>query len=91
MQKREPQHIALKKNLLGYYIAIGIIIFGYILLAIGGADSFTSKTLGPIVIVFGFLLAVPIALLYRSAKPDEKTDISGKDSKSSPRSSKSGG
>ncbi len=91
MQKREPQHIGLKRNLLGYYIAIGVIIFGYILLAIGGADSFTSRTLGPVVIVIGFFLAVPIALLYRGAKRDEKPDMSGKSSKDSPRSSKSGG
>ena len=91
MQKREPQHITLKMNLLGYYIAVGVILFGYILLAIGGADSFTSRTLGPVVIVIGFLLAVPIALLYRGAKPDEKPDMSGKGSKSTPQSPKSGG
>jgi flagellar motor component MotA len=81
MQKREPQHIDLKKNLIGYYLAIAIILLGYILLAIGGANSFTSRTLGPIVIVVGFLFAVPIALLYRGMDKSQKTDSSVKSSR----------
>jgi len=50
-------------NLVLYYIAIGVIILGYVFLSIGDADSFTSLTLGPIVLVIGYLVAMPAALL----------------------------
>ncbi|MFC1541211.1 hypothetical protein ACFL50_02035 [Candidatus Latescibacterota bacterium] len=53
----------LSRNLKFYYMAIGVIILGYIFLSIGNAESFTSITLGPIVIVFGYIVAVPFALL----------------------------
>ncbi|MFC1485439.1 hypothetical protein ACFL55_00220 [Candidatus Latescibacterota bacterium] len=68
MQHRDIQKINFTKNLYGYYLAIGIIILGYVFLAIGGADSFTSRTLGPIIMVIGYLIAVPTALLYNTTK-----------------------
>ena len=46
-----------------YYAAIGVIALGYLFLSIGGADSFTSLTLGPITLVAGYLIAMPIALM----------------------------
>ena len=61
--KKKAQKEDLSKNLKLYYGAIGIIILGYIFLSIGSADSFTSITLGPIVIVLGYIVAVPFALL----------------------------
>ena len=71
MQRRKPVHIAMSKNLLGYYAAIGIIILGYIVLAIGDADSLTSRTLGPIIIVIGYLIAVPAALLFGASEENK--------------------
>ena len=53
----------LSRNIKLYYLAVGIIILGYIFLAIGDANSFTSITLGPIILVLGYVVAVPIALL----------------------------
>jgi hypothetical protein len=63
MQKKIVQKIDFSRNLLLYYIAIGIVILGYVFLSIGGAESFTSLTLGPVVLTVGYLIAVPIALL----------------------------
>ena len=63
MQKKNVKKDDLSRNLKLYYTAIGIIILGYIFLAIGNADSFTSITLGPIILVLGYIVAVPIALL----------------------------
>ena len=51
------------RNLILYYMGIGVIVLGYIFLSIGGANSFTSLTLGPVVLVVGYLFAMPIALL----------------------------
>ena len=61
--KKNAQKKDLLKNLKLYYGAIGIIILGYIFLLIGSANSFTSITLGPIIIVLGYIVAVPFALL----------------------------
>jgi hypothetical protein len=61
-------------NLKFYYAAIGVIILGYIFLAIGGANSFTSLTLGPIVLVIGYLVAMPAALMigfHKKESPPE--------------------
>lgn len=51
------------RNLVLYYAGIGVIVLGYIFLSIGGANSITSLTLGPVILVVGYLLAMPIALL----------------------------
>jgi hypothetical protein len=67
----------LSGNLKMYYAAIGIIILGYIFLLIGTADSFTSITLGPIIIVLGYLVAVPYALLSGVLKKEDSKTSEG--------------
>ena len=73
--KDNMKKTALKDDLSGnlkmYYAAIGIIILGYIFLSIGTADSFTSITLGPIIIVLGYIVAVPFALLSGVLKKED--------------------
>ena len=71
MQRKMPKKIALSRNLKLYYGAIGVIILGYFFLLIGDADSFTSITLGPIILVVGYLAAVPFALLSGVHKKEE--------------------
>ncbi len=63
MTKKKHSIIDFKRNLILYYVAVGIILLGYLFLSIGDANSFTSITLGPVVIVVGYLIAVPLALL----------------------------
>jgi len=62
----------LSKNVTYYYIAVAVVILGYIILSIGGANSFTSLTLGPIVLVVGYLVAIPIALLAGVGKDESE-------------------
>ncbi len=66
--------MAFTKNLVLYYVAIGVILAGYALLSIGGADSLTSLTLGPIVLVVGYLVAMPIALLRGVLDSDDSSE-----------------
>ena len=73
MKKESIQRNDLSRNLKLYYMAIGVIILGYIFLSIGDADSFTSITLGPIVIVIGYIVAVPFALLSGVHKKENNT------------------
>ena len=62
-----------KKNLKLYYCAVGVIILGYVLLSIGNANSITSLTLGPVVLVVGYLIAMPIALLTGLGKKESES------------------
>ena len=59
------------RNLILYYVGIGVIVLGYIFLSIGGANSFTSLTFGPIVLVVGYTIAMPVALLVGVNRRDE--------------------
>ena len=63
MKRKQHPVIDFKQNLILYYIAVGIILLGYLFLSIGDANSFTSITMGPVIIVIGYLIAVPFALL----------------------------
>lgn len=74
MQMKNVKKVDFSRNLKLYYLAIGIIIFGYIFLAIGDANSFTSITLGPIILVLGYIIAVPIALLSGVLQKKDKNE-----------------
>ena len=79
MQRKINGTTDFSRNLKLYYAAIGIIVLGYLFLSIGDADSFTSITLGPVILVIGYLVAVPIALLSgvsQKAKKDGPRDRS---------------
>jgi len=73
MQKKNLDQPDFSKNLKLYYFAVCIIVFGYIVLSIGGAESVTSLTLGPIILVIGYLIAIPVALLTGVGNIPKKT------------------
>ncbi len=62
------------RNMVLYYVAVGVVALGYFILSIGGANSFTSLTLGPIVLVLGYLVAIPVALLSGVHKKRESVN-----------------
>jgi hypothetical protein len=70
MAKKTVEKLEFRRNLILYYAAIGVIVLGYVFLSIGGANSFTSLTLGPIVLVIGYLVAMPVALLSGVRRKD---------------------
>lgn len=74
MQMKNVKKVDFSRNLKLYYVAIGLIILGYIFLAIGDANSFTSITLGPIILVLGYIVAVPIALLSGVLQKKDKNE-----------------
>ena len=51
-------------------IGILIIILGYISLSKGPADSFWSLTLAPILLVIGYCVIIPIAIIYKKRKSE---------------------
>ena len=76
MKKKDSAPKDFRKNLMLYYCAVGVIILGYVFLSIGGANSFTSLTLGPVILVIGYLVAMPVALLSGLGKKESGDDTS---------------
>ena len=74
-KKKEEKNIHLfkgwtfsKKNYVLGGIGLATIIFGYFIMASGTVNSFRSLTLAPIMLFIGYLIIIPIALLYRDKK-----------------------
>ncbi len=57
-----------KTNYFLFAIGIVIILLGYIALAQGPADSFWSLMLAPILLVIGYVVVIPVAILYKDPK-----------------------
>ena len=53
-----------RENYLLFGLGILVLIIGYFLLSIGPWDSFWSRTLAPVVLVVGYLVVIPFAILH---------------------------
>lgn len=85
-KKREESRLHLfegwtftKKNYLLFAAGILIIITGYIIMAKGEVDSFRALTLAPVLLFLGYIIVIPLALIYRdksvfSHKEQETTE-----------------
>ena len=51
-----------------FALGIAVIILGYIALAQPPADSFMSLTVAPILLVLGYCVIIPVAILYQKKK-----------------------
>ena len=74
-KKKEEENIHLfegwtfsKKNYVLGGIGLATIIFGYVIMASGTVNSFRSLTLAPIMLFIGYLIIIPIALIYQDKK-----------------------
>jgi len=74
MQKKQIKKENFSSNIKLYYIAVSVIVLGYILLSIGSANSFTSLTLGPLVLLLGYIFAIPFALLKGSKSENKQNN-----------------
>ncbi len=54
-----------KKNYLLFISGVISIIIGYIIMALGETNSFQSLSLAPIILIIGYLVLIPSALLYK--------------------------
>ena len=64
----EEGHLPLERaNLVLFAIALGVIVLGYVVLARG------SITLAPILLVLGYCVLVPLAIVYRSPSRRDST------------------
>ena len=56
------------KNYILFFIGIVLIIIGYILMASGEVYSIQSLTIAPIILFLGYIIFIPLALIYKDKK-----------------------
>jgi hypothetical protein len=56
-----------RNNYLLLYGAIGLLLLGYFLMAQSPWDSFLSLSLSPIILLIGYIILIPITILYKSS------------------------
>jgi len=57
-----------KENYIFFVAGIITIILGYIIMAAGDTNSFQSLSLAPVLLFIGYIILIPIALLYKRKK-----------------------
>jgi len=62
-----------RRNWLLFAVGIAVIAVGYVLLSIPPADGFMSLTAAPLLLVLGYCVILPVAILYRGAASDTST------------------
>ena len=55
-----------RKNYVLFGIGVFVIILGYLIMYLGEVNSFQSLTLSPIILLIGYLIIIPYALLHRN-------------------------
>ncbi len=78
-KKEQPKHFIKnlsfsKSNYLLFALGILIIIIGYFIMASGDTNSFKALTLAPIILLIGYLVLVPAAILYKQQKSKTKSE-----------------
>ncbi len=59
-------------NYLIFLAGIVIIILANIIMALGTTNSFQALTLAPIMLIIGYLIIIPLAIVYKTRKHPEK-------------------
>ena len=54
-----------KTNYIIFTVGLFSLILGYYLMASGSVNSFQSLTLSPILLFLGYIIIIPMALVYR--------------------------
>ena len=55
-----------RKNYVLFGFGVFVIILGYLIMYLGEVNSFQSLTLSPILLLIGYLIIIPYALLHRN-------------------------
>ena len=55
-----------RKNYVLFGIGVFVIILGYLIMYLGEVNSFQSLTLSPILLLIGYLIIIPYAILHRN-------------------------
>jgi len=76
LKKSTQPHISLSFTAQNYYLFLAgilVILAGYYFLGQGPANSFSSLSIAPVLLVVGYCILIPLAILFRRDKT-ESTD-----------------
>ncbi len=68
-----------KTNYLILFAGIAVLILGYFFMSMGPWNSFASLDVSPVILIIGYVIVLPLAILYRkrnggsSSEPDAQT------------------
>ena len=68
----ETQTPFCRRNQVLLALASAVILSGYVLLATPPVDGFLSLTLAPLLLIFGYCVLVPVAILAWGNRPTER-------------------
>jgi|TARA_B100001094_G_scaffold258148_1_gene257871 hypothetical protein len=54
-----------RKNYLLFGVGVFVIIVGYLIMYFGEVNSFQSLIISPLLLLAGYLIIIPLALLYK--------------------------
>ncbi len=54
-----------RRNYVIFGLGIAVIFLAYVIMALGETNSFQSLTLAPVMLVIGYLVIIPLAIIYR--------------------------
>ncbi|MBD30961.1 MAG: hypothetical protein CMG44_01995 [Candidatus Marinimicrobia bacterium] len=60
-----------KVNYILFGSGLMLVIFGYFFMAKGAVDSFQSITIAPIMLFLGYIVVIPVALVYRDKRREK--------------------
>ena len=73
--KKTEQTSGLPFTKTNYYLfgaGLLVLVLGYLALSKGPWDSFWSLSLAPILLVFGYCVMIPVAILYKKKQKQEQ-------------------
>ena len=54
-----------RKNYLLFGVGVFVIIVGYLIMYLGDVNSYQSFVISPLLLLLGYLVIIPLALLYK--------------------------
>ncbi len=73
--KPRPKLPYSKRNMWLFGLGLITIVLGYIFLSLPPVDGFMSLTLAPLLLVLGYCVLIPIALLSYKKEDEPSTDV----------------
>ena len=61
-----------KKNIILIGIGVLLLVIGFLCLATGPADNPVSITVAPLILVFAYLVVIPLGILFGSKKKNKE-------------------
>lgn len=73
--KPRPKLPYAERNIWLFGLGLVTIALGYVFLSLPPVDGFMSLTLAPLLLVLGYCVFIPIALLNRQKEEEPSTDV----------------